>query len=125
VHTAIRPVGGALVAVASLGEMGDGVPMAEVLMAVLGGSVAAGAHLTKASTRAAANTSPEPVSNWVLSISEDLFVVGLGTLAINYPVAAFAVASVLILLILCFLGLISRTAWRWFSRRRGPVADAG
>jgi hypothetical protein len=87
--------------------------------------VAAGAHLTKASTRAAVNTSPEPVSNWVLSISEDLFVVGLGTLAINYPVAAFAVASVLILLILCFLGLISRTAWRWFSRRRGPVAAAG
>jgi hypothetical protein len=125
VHTAIRPVGGALVAVASLGEMGDGVPMADVLMAVLGGSVAAGAHLTKASTRAAVNTSPEPVSNWVLSISEDLFVVGLGTLAINYPVAAFAVASVLILLILCFLGVISRTAWRWFSRRRGPVAAAG
>ena len=124
-HTAIRPVGGALVAVASMGEMGDGVTMADVLMAVLGGSVAAGAHLTKASTRAAVNTSPEPVSNWVLSISEDLFVVGLGTLAINYPVAAFAVASVLILLILCFLGLISRTAWRWFSRRRGPVADAG
>ena len=125
VHTAIRPVGGALVAVASLGEMGDGVPMADVLMAVLGGSVAAGAHLTKASTRATVNTSPEPVSNWVLSISEDLFVVGLGTLAINYPVAAFAVASVLILLILCFLGVISRTVWRWFSRRRGPVAAAG
>jgi len=125
VHTAIRPVGGALIAVASFGEMGEGVPLSEVLMAVLGGAVAAGAHLTKASTRAAVNTSPEPVSNWVLSISEDLFVVGLGTLAINYPVAAFAVASVLILLILCFLGLISRTAWRWFSRRRGPVAAAG
>ena len=124
-HTAIRPVGGALVAVASMGEMGDGVTMADVLMAVLGGSVAAGAHLTKASTRAAVNTSPEPVSNWVLSISEDLFVVGLGTLAINYPVAAFAVASVLILLILCFLGVITRTAWRWFSRRGGPVAAAG
>jgi hypothetical protein len=124
-HTAIRPVGGALVAVASMGEMGDGVTMADVLMAVLGGSVAAGAHLTKASTRAAVNASPEPVSNWVLSISEDLFVVGLGTLAINYPVAAFAVASVLILLILCFLGVITRTAWRWFSRRRGPVAAAG
>ena len=122
VHTAIRPVGGALIAVASFGEMGEGVPLSEVLMAVLGGSVAAGAHLTKASTRAAVNTSPEPVSNWVLSISEDLFVVGLGTLAINYPVAAFAVASVLIL---CFLGVISRTAWRWFSRRGGPVAAAG
>ena len=125
VHTAIRPVGGALVAVASLGEMGQGVPMSEVLMALLGGSVAAGAHLTKASTRVAVNTSPEPVSNWVLSISEDLFVVGLGALAINYPVAAFAVACVLIVLIACFLGLISRTAWRWLSRRREPVAAGG
>jgi len=121
IHTAIRPVGGALIAVASLGDMGAGVPMSEVLMAVLGGSVAAGAHLTKASTRAAVNTSPEPVSNWVLSVSEDLFVVGLGTLAIGYPVAAFVVASVLILLIVCFLGVISRTAWRWFSRRRSPA----
>lgn len=125
VHTAIRPIGGALVAVASLGEMGQGVPMSEVLMALLGGSVAAGAHLTKASTRAAVNTSPEPVSNWVLSISEDMFVVGLGALAINYPVAAFAVASVLIVLIACFLGVISRTAWRWLSRRREPVAAGG
>jgi len=124
IHTAIRPVGGALIAVASLGDMGAGVPMSEVLMAVLGGSVAAGAHLTKASTRAAVNTSPEPISNWVLSVSEDLFVVGLGTLAIGYPVAAFVVASVLILLIVCFLGVISRTAWRWFSRRRSP-APAG
>ena len=124
IHTAIRPVGGALIAVASLGDMGDGVPMSEVLMAVLGGSVAAGAHLTKASTRAAVNTSPEPVSNWVLSVSEDLFVVGLGALAIAYPVAAFVVASVLILLIVCFLGVISRTAWRWFVRRRSP-APAG
>lgn len=125
VHTAIRPVGGALIAVASLGEAGQGVPMSEVLMALLGGSVAAGAHLTKASTRAAVNTSPEPVSNWVLSISEDMFVVGLGALAINYPVAAFAVASVLIVLIACFLGVISRTAWRWLSRRREPVAAGG
>lgn len=125
VHTAIRPVGGALIAVASLGEAGQGVPMSEVLMALLGGSVAAGAHLTKASTRAAVNTSPEPVSNWVLSISEDMFVVGLGAMAINYPVAAFAVASVLIVLIACFLGVISRTAWRWLSRRREPVAAGG
>ena len=93
-------------------------------MAVLGGSVAAGAHLTKASTRAAVNTSPEPVSNWVLSVSEDLFVVGLGTLAIGYPVAAFVVASALFLLIVCFLGVISRTALRWFSRRRSR-APAG
>ncbi len=122
IHTAIRPVGGAFIAVVSLGDLGDGVPMSDVLMALVGGSVAAGAHLTKASTRAVANTSPEPVSNWVLSVSEDLFVVGLGTLAIMYPVAAFVVASGLILLMVCFLGVITRTAWRWFSRRRSQAA---
>ena len=61
VHTLIRPVSGAFIAVASLGEA---TPMTEGLMALLGGSVAAGAHLSKAGTRAVVNTSPEPVSNW-------------------------------------------------------------
>ena len=64
VHTLIRPVGGAFIAVASLGEA---TPMTEGLMALLGGAVAAGAHLTKAGTRAVVNTSPEPVSNWKVS----------------------------------------------------------
>ena len=114
IHTAIRPVGGALIAMSALGEAA---PATEALMALLGGSVAAGAHLAKASTRAAVNASPEPVSNWVLSVAEDLFVVGLGVLAINYPVGAFAVSSVVVLLILCFLGVICRTAWRWLARR--------
>ncbi len=109
VHTLIRPVGGAFIAVVSLGEA---TPMTEGLMALLGGSVAAGAHLTKAGTRAVVNTSPEPVSNWVLSLGEDVFVVGLGILTLSYPVAAFVVAGVLVLLILLFLGVISRAAWR-------------
>src|SRR5262245_5824774 len=58
VHTAIRPLGGALIAVTTLGEASPGV---EGLVALLGGTVAAGSHLTKTSTRAVANTSPEPV----------------------------------------------------------------
>ena len=81
-------------------------------MALLGGAVAAGAHLTKAGTRAVVNTSPEPVSNWALSLAEDVFVVGLGILTLSYPVAAFGVAGVLVLLMLLFLGVISRAAWR-------------
>lgn len=108
VHTLIRPVGGAFIAVASLGEA---TPMTEGLMALLGGTVAAGAHLTKAGTRAVVNTSPEPVSNWALSLAEDVFVVGLGILTLSYPVAAFGVAGVLVLLMLLFLGVISRAAW--------------
>ena len=114
VHTAIRPVGGALIAVTTLG---DASPTVEALVALLGGTVAAGSHLTKTSTRAAANTSPEPFSNWILSISEDLFVVGLGYLALQYPIAALVVAILLLILIAVFAAVILRTVRRWFSRR--------
>jgi hypothetical protein len=118
-HTAIRPLGGALIAVTTLGEASPGV---EGLVALLGGTVAAGSHLTKTSTRAVANTSPEPASNWVLSFSEDVFVVGLGYLALAHPIAALVVAGVLLILILVFAAVIARTVRRWFSRRRVAAA---
>jgi hypothetical protein len=117
-HTLIRPVGGALIAVTTLG---DASPTVEGLVALLGGTIAAGSHLTKTSTRAAANTSPEPFSNWILSIGEDLFVVGLGFLALQYPVAALAVAVALTILIAIFATVIIRTVRRWF-RRASPAA---
>jgi hypothetical protein len=113
-HTAIRPVGGALIAVTTLGEAS---PTVEALIALLGGTVAAGSHLTKTSTRAAANASPEPFSNWILSIGEDLFVVGLGYLALKYPIAALVVAGTLLVLIVMFAAIIIRTVRRWFARR--------
>jgi len=115
IHTAIRPVGGALIAVATLG---DASPTVEGLVALLGGTVAAGSHLTKTSTRAVVNTSPEPFSNWFLSLGEDLFVVGLGYLALQYPVAALVVAAVLTGVIVVFGVVIIRTARRWLSRRK-------
>jgi hypothetical protein len=115
IHTAIRPVGGAVIAVAMLGDASPGV---EGLVALLGGTVAAGSHLTKTSTRAVVNTSPEPLSNWFLSIGEDLFVVGLGYLALEHPVAALVVALILIGLIVVFATMIMRTVRRWFSRRQ-------
>ena len=116
-HTAIRPVGGALIAVTTLG---DASPTVEALIALLGGTVAAGSHLTKTSSRAAANTSPEPFSNWALSIGEDLFVVGLGYLALKYPVAALVVAGTLLVVIVLFAAVIIRTVRAWF-RRRAPA----
>jgi hypothetical protein len=114
IHTAIRPVGGALIAVTTLGEAS---PTVEALIALLGGTVAAGSHLTKTSTRAAANASPEPFSNWILSISEDLFVVGLGYLALKHPLAALAVAGTLLVLIVVFAAVIIRKVRAWFGRR--------
>ena len=123
IHTLIRPVGGALVAV---GTLGDASPAVEGLVALLGGTIAAGSHLTKTSTRAAANASPEPFSNWALSIVEDVFVVGLGALALKYPTAAFVVVAIIVVLIAVFAAVIVRTVRRWFRRWFQPrVAPAG
>jgi len=117
IHTAIRPIGGALIAVTTLGDASPGV---EALIALLGGTVAAGSHLTKTSTRAAANASPEPFSNWILSIGEDLFVVGLGYLALKHPIAALVVAGILLVLIVLFAAVIITKVRAWF-RRRAPA----
>jgi uncharacterized protein DUF4126 len=113
IHTAIRPIGGALIAVTTLG---DASPAMEGMVALLGGTVAAGSHFTKTSTRAAANASPEPFSNWILSIGEDLFVVGLGFLALQYPVLALGVVIVLVVVVAMFAAMIVRTVRRWFAR---------
>jgi len=109
VHTFIRPVGGALVAIATLGEASA---TSEVITGLVGGTIAAGSHFTKASTRVAVNASPEPFSNWAVSFFEDAFVLGLGLLALKYPLAAFVV-TVVILLAIVF-------ALRWiFQKLRG------
>lgn len=110
VHTAIRPIGGALIAVSTFGEAS---PAVEGLIALLGGAVAASTHATKAGTRAVANTSPEPFSNWVLSFGEDLFVLGLGIVALNYPLVALGVTAALLLLIILF----ARAIWKLFRNR--------
>jgi hypothetical protein len=106
VHTAIRPAGAALIAVASIG---DASPVLQVVAALLGITVGSSSHLAKAGTRVAVNTSPEPFTNWALSLAEDGFVVGLGLLALKYPLAAAAVAITGIVLIVL--------SARWLLRR--------
>jgi hypothetical protein len=119
VHTAIRPLGGAFIAVATLGDASAPV---QGLVALAGGTLAAGSHFTKAGTRAVANASPEPFSNWFLSISEDIFVVGLGMLALNHPVATAAVVTVAVVLMIVFAAWIVR-ALRG-RRRRGAAPES-
>jgi Domain of unknown function (DUF4126) len=110
-HTLVRPLGGALIAVSTLGEAA---PWMQGLVAVLGGTVAAGGHLTKAGTRAAVNVSPEPFTNWALSVAGDVFVFGLGALALAYPVAALVVTLVcltcIVLLLRWLIGWVRRAA---------------
>jgi hypothetical protein len=114
IHTLIRPVGGAVIAVASMGEQS---PAMTGLIALLGGTVAAGSHATKAGTRVAANTTPEPFSNWFLSLGEDAFVIGLSFIALKYPVIALGVSVVILLLIVW----TARSIWKWL-RKREPIA---
>jgi hypothetical protein len=113
IHTVIRPVGGAVIAVATLG---DASPAVEGLVALLGGTLAASTHFTKAGTRAVANASPEPFSNWILSLGEDVFVIGLGILALKYPVAAAVVVGLGIILMITFAAWIIRAVKRRWSR---------
>jgi len=113
VHTVVRPIGGAIVAVVALG---DASPAMKTLVALLGGSVAMTTHLTKAGTRAAANTSPEPFSNWVLSFGEDVLAVGISYAALQHPVLALIIAIALLIVILALASVIIRAVRRRFSR---------
>jgi hypothetical protein len=112
-HTIIRPVGGALIAVGTLGEAS---PAVEGLVALMGGTLAAGTHFTKAGTRAVANTSPEPFSNWILSIAEDIFVISLGFVTLKYPLFAAIVVLVGVVLMIVFATWIVRAVKRRWSR---------
>ncbi|WP_369168718.1 DUF4126 domain-containing protein [Streptomyces sp. R28] len=114
VHTVIRPVAGAVVAALLAGQSGS---LPELAAGAVGGSTALMSHLVKAGTRMAVNTSPEPFSNIVVSLAEDLGVGALITLAIFYPVAAAVVSGALLLAgLLLLLFLVSRI--RRFRRRR-------
>lgn len=99
VHTVIRIPAGALLAASVFGA--DNATMAMVA-GLLGGSLSATALATKMTTRAAANTSPEPFSNWGLSFFEDGLVVAVVWLATQHPVW-FGVALVFMLLVSALL----------------------
>jgi hypothetical protein len=89
VHTAVRPVGGALLALAII-DPSD--PKWQAVALLLGGSAALAAHSAKAGTRAVINASPEPVSNIVVSSGEDVATTGLLALTLANPFAAIFVA---------------------------------
>lgn len=114
VHTVIRPAAGAWVGALLAGQSGS---VSDLAAAVLGGSTALASHTVKAGTRMAVNTSPEPFSNIVMSLAEDLGVAGVITLAIFHPWAAAIIAGALLLTGLTVLSfLVSRI--RRFLRRR-------
>jgi hypothetical protein len=114
VHSVVRPIGGAAIAVATLG---DASPTVQTLVALVGAALAASTHFSKAGTRVIANASPEPFTNWALSLGEDTFVVALGLLALKYPAAAAIVVLVCLAVIVSFSVWIVRLVRRRFGRR--------
>ncbi|MFG2884976.1 DUF4126 domain-containing protein [Streptomyces sp. NPDC048297] len=114
VHTVVRPLAGAWVGALLAGHSGS---MSDVAAGLIGGSTALASHTVKAGTRMAVNSSPEPFSNVVLSLAEDLGVGAVVSFSMFHPVAAAVVAGVLLvsgLVVLVFL--VSRI--RRFLRRR-------
>ena len=100
VHTFIRPLGGAALGYMAMADMG---PVAQIPVALLTGAVSADSHLTKATARVAINTSPEPVTNSVASVTEDVSVAGVLFLIIKHPFIAAIFVIVFIILSMWFL----------------------
>ena len=98
-HTFVRIPAGAVLALAAVGDVHPGLQFAALLV---GGSMAATSHATKASSRVLINTSPEPVSNWAASFAEDALVISGLWAALTHP-WVFLVALVIFLLIVAWL----------------------
>ncbi|HJV37569.1 MAG TPA: DUF4126 domain-containing protein, partial [Geothrix sp.] len=104
-HTFIRPLGGALLALGAAGELH---PVAKVLALLAGGTIALGTHGSKMGVRLLAHTAPEPASHSVLSVAEDVGVVGLLALAYSHPAIALPVLGAVLVATALLLPLLLR-----------------
>lgn len=105
IQTFIRIPAGAVLAAGAVGDVGSA---AQLAAAIAGGSLAAGSHLTKAGSRVLINTSPEPFTNWLASVGEDVAVIaGLWT-ALHHPLLFLLLLAVFIILMIWLLPKIWR-----------------
>ncbi|MDO7869329.1 DUF4126 domain-containing protein [Nocardioides jiangxiensis] len=125
VSTAIRPTVGAVLGVLLAG---DATSLQAALGGVLGGGTALASHTVKSGSRLAINTSPEPVTNVVASLGEDVTVLGVAVVALHHPVIAASIAAVLLVVGLAVLYVALkyiRRGWRrWKGKDRLPAAVA-
>lgn len=121
-HTFIRPPAAALLA---YGAVADVPGEWRIAASLLAGGVALASHGTKASTRAAVNTSPEPVSNSLISLGEDGIAVFLAWMATAHPVMTIVVVVLLLAIaaycIVKFFGFLRRMMRRFLRREPQPL----
>ncbi|MDQ6957224.1 MAG: DUF4126 domain-containing protein [Mariprofundaceae bacterium] len=115
-HTFVRIPAGAMLAAGAVGNVD---PAVAVAAGILGGSLTAATHATKAGTRAIVNTSPEPFSNWGLSISEDVAVFAGLWAALNHPTLFIVLMLVFIVLLIWLLPKLWRGIKLVFGKIRG------
>ncbi len=116
IHTFIRIPIGALLA---WGAMGDATPDVQMAAAILGGAITGGTHLAKMGTRAAINTSPEPVSNWTASFSEDGILLGDLWLVFHHPLAFLILLAVFLVFVIWLIPKIFRFLSRLWRKLTG------
>ncbi|MGI9376077.1 MAG: DUF4126 domain-containing protein [Tsuneonella suprasediminis] len=115
VHTLVRPIGGAMLALAIV-DPSD--PTTQVIAFILGGAGALASHASKAGTRAVINASPEPVSNLAASLAEDVVIGGSLVLVYAFPAIA-ALVAVALLALAIYLTLMARRVIRKLLGRKG------
>lgn len=120
VHTFIRIPAGALLAA---GATGDTLTPLTVAAGILGGTITAGTHFTKAGGRAVINTSPEPFSNWGASFTEDAMVASGIWLAFAHPVVFLAMFVLFLLLLAWLIPKVWRGIRAVFARLNSPRAE--
>jgi hypothetical protein len=117
VHTAVRPVVGGAVAVV-MAQQAHASPTATIGAAALGGGTALASHVVKTGMRVGVNASPEPFSNIIASLGEDLGVTGLVSLAVFHPIAAAVVAAVILVIGIALFAVLASWIRRGWQRRR-------
>ena len=121
-QTFIRIPGGALLAAAAVADQSAALALAA---AILGGTLAAGAHFTKAGSRVLINTSPEPFSNWAASLTEDALAAGTVWFAFKHPLALLVMLVLLVILMVWLLPRLWRGVRHIMAAARRTLGASG
>lgn len=122
IHTAIRPLMGAAVGALMAGHAHT---LPQAAAAAIGGGTALATHLVKTGVRVGVNVSPEPVSNVIASLAEDLGVAGIVVLALLHPLVAALIAATLLVIGLVLVIMLAKRIRRAWRRRRERRRQSG
>lgn len=118
IHTFVRPLGAAAMALAATSQLG---PVEQTVAALLGGTIALTSHVTKMGVRLLAHGTGEPLTQAAMSTAEDVFAVTLVLLVSQHPYIALAIVIFLLIIIVCVLPLIWKALYAVFRGVRNKL----